>query len=221
MAQPAKFLFDTVFERQPDGRIVAPRGYREADIDAARAEGRAEGYALGREDALVKAEQEAGAMLSAIAGKVTATMSSLETERARLSEDACVLARMVAAKLAATLLATRPTAEIEGLLGDALAQLPSAPHVVVRVNDAWLEAIRPRIDAIARAQGFAGKIIILGEAEIGDCDCRIEWADGGLCRDTRQLAAEVDRMIERHIGTPGRFAGSARTPQQAEPQGDL
>ena len=34
-------------------------------------------------------------------------------------------------------------------------------QVVVRVNDAWLERIRPRIDAIAHAQGFAGRIVIL------------------------------------------------------------
>ena len=220
MAQPAKFTFDTVFERQADGKIVAPRSYRKADIEAARAEGHAEGYAMGRDDALVKAEQNAGAMLNAIASKTTTIVKSLETQRARLSEEACILARMVAGKLAPTLLAARPTAEIEGLLAEALAQLPSAPHVVVRVNDAWLERIRPRIDAIAHAQGFAGRIVILGEPDIRECDCRIEWADGGVRRDTDALALEVDRMIERHIGKSLPPIGVAAPPQSVEPQGD-
>lgn len=221
MAQPAKFTFDTVFERQPDGKIVAPQSFRKADLETARTEGHAEGYAMGRDDALVKAEQNTGNMLNAIATKVTTLVKGLETERAKLSEEACVLARIIAGKLVPTLLADRPTAEIEALLSEALAQMPSAPHVVVRVNDAWLEQIKLRIDEIARARGFAGKLVILGEPDISECDCRLEWADGGVCRDTNALAVEVDRMIERHLGKPlPLFGDDLFEAKSVERQGD-
>ena len=58
---------------------------------------------------------------------------------------------------------------------------------MLRVNDALFDALQRRLAAIAQANGYAGKIVLLADDALAPGDGRIEWADGGAERDTRRL----------------------------------
>ncbi len=58
---------------------------------------------------------------------------------------------------------------------------------------------REKLDEIARAHGFEGRLVVLGEPGIGAGDCRIEWADGGVNRDAAAADAAIGEAVARYI----------------------
>jgi flagellar assembly protein FliH len=60
--------------------------------------------------------------------------------------------------------------------------------------------VRGRLEEIARACGYEGRLVVLGEPEIGVGDCRIEWADGGLTRDRAATDAAIAEALNGYVG---------------------
>jgi flagellar assembly protein FliH len=75
----------------------------------------------------------------------------------------------------------------------------AAPHIAVRVNEGLYAAAREKVDDIARAHGFAGRLVVLGEPNIAVGDCRIEWADGGVNRDPGAADRAIGEAVARYI----------------------
>ena len=86
------------------------------------------------------------------------------------------------------------------LATDCFKQLTTAPHVVVRVNDALHDTARTQLDEIARTRGFEGRLVVVAEAEIAVGDCKIEWADGGIIRNTAKTDIAIGNTIGRYLG---------------------
>ena len=45
---------------------------------------------------------------------------------------------------------------------------------------------------------------MLGEPDIADGDCRIEWADGGMTRDRAAAEALIAETVDRFVAARGR-----------------
>ena len=127
---------------------------------------------------------------------------------ARLEAEAVEVAASVGRKLASELILREPFAELAALATDCFKQLVTAPHVVVRVNDALLAVAKQRLGEAAHTRGFEGRLVVLAEPDIALGDCRIEWADGGLTRDSAKTEAAIIDMVRRYV--------TARAPQMTE-----
>ena len=86
------------------------------------------------------------------------------------------------------------------MLSTVIAELIDEPRMVIRVADEDLDALSERIDTIAARRGFAGKIVLLAETSVAPGDCRIEWADGGVERDSARLWHDIDLAVARLLG---------------------
>jgi flagellar assembly protein FliH len=205
MAAQAKFLFEDDFGQ---GRSkVAETAVSEVAHQAAIAEAEARGYKRG----LGAAEANAAAQLKTDAERRTAAAFermavALEGLAARLKgvedrfeAESVEVAVAVARKLAPRLIAREPLAEIAALATECFGELLKAPHVVVRVNESLYAAAREKLEDIARARGFEGRLVVLGEPDIPAGDCRIEWADGGLKRDLAATEAAITEAVERYV----------------------
>ena len=51
--------------------------------------------------------------------------------------------------------------------------------------------------------GFTGRLVVLGDPDIAIGDARLEWADGGVVRDIRQLSADIDASITEYFAARG------------------
>jgi flagellar assembly protein FliH len=69
------------------------------------------------------------------------------------------------------------------------------PRLVVRVNEAQFDTVNERVQAIATDRAYAGKVIVLADAEVVPGDCRVEWADGGIERNTEATWRAVEQTI--------------------------
>jgi len=181
MAAPAKFLFDMDFSAQDKAR-ERPATPSEVAQKVASAEARAfrDGFEAGQREAKAESDRRAALALEEIDIAIRNIAARYANIEIRMETEAVDVAVAVARKLCSELISSEPLAEITGLVRDCFAHLVSTPHLVVRINDSLYEAVRERIERLAKQSGFEGRLVILAEPEIETGDCRIEWADGGV-----------------------------------------
>jgi flagellar assembly protein FliH len=205
MAAKAKFLFDDDFG---DGAAkVVEATVSEDAHKAAVADAEARGYRNGVNAAEAKtaaelkteAERRSAAAFERIAAALESLRDRLKGVEDRFEAESVEVAVAVARKLAPQLIAREPLVELSALATECFCELLRAPHIVVRVNEALYAVAREKLDDIANARGFEGRLVVLGEPEIAIGDCRIEWADGGLKRDRAATEAAIAEVVERYV----------------------
>lgn len=204
MAAPQKYLFDVSFDMPGPlpGMPGAEPHFTRADLEAARAEGIAEGREAAFAEAAAAVEERIAASLDAIGRHATAMLELREA----LSRDTQVRAigvlRTVLEKAVPALCRKDPLAEIEAMVTECLAEVLDEPRLVLRVSDALFDAVQQRIAGVAQTSGYAGKVILLADAALAACDGRVEWADGGAERDTSRMAHDIDACLTRALAAP-------------------
>jgi flagellar assembly protein FliH len=211
MSAPAKFLFDLDFAA-PRVANTIPLADHQVQMAEAQTHGYAKGFAAGQQEAEAQTARHLAQGLQKIGQTLTAMGAGLQAIENRIEAEAVEVAVAVAGKLAATLVAREPLAEIEALVRGCFRQLTATPHVVVRVGDALYPHILEKLDGLAAESGFAGRLVVLAEPDIRDGDCRIEWADGGMTRDTARTEAAIAENV-------GRFVAALRAPQDISVKG--
>jgi flagellar assembly protein FliH len=210
MGAPAKFLFDIDFAASGKGEAAVPPAEHAAKLAEAEAAAHRKGY----EDAQAEAERRIAEALERIAVSLTEANTALQTIEARLECEAVEVAVAVARKLAPALIEREPFAEISALAGGCFRELIAAPHIAVRVNESVYAAVREQLDGIARAHGFEGRMVVLGEPGIAAGDCRIEWADGGINRERAVADAAIGEAVTRYVSARRSFAAATQEIRQ-------
>ncbi len=88
------------------------------------------------------------------------------------------------------------------MLARFLETMHAEPRVVVRLHDSLLDPLRERLEPVTAAAGYDGRIVLLADPGLAVGDCRVEWADGGIERDSERLWREVEAALARHAPTP-------------------
>ena len=238
MAAAQKFMFGRDFAQEPakPAREAAPEPQPAADappepepepapthseeaLEAARAQAHAEGHAAGLAEGRQAAEAEAEQALTAALDRLAAGLETLVAGEAKAREardretlDLCVgLLR----RLFPALARKHGQSEIEQVFQDALERLRDEPRVVVRCADRHLDGLKERVDGLAARLGFEGRVVLLADETMQPGDARVEWADGGVERDSERLWQDVERAVERALAPPA----PARETETAAPAG--
>ncbi len=197
MKANAKYLFDEDFSSGGKPTITLV----EADRRRADAESQAyrQGFTAGEQQAQTDAAERTAAALGLIADGMERLERSLAGIAAKLETEAVHVAVAVAGKLAPELIAREPFTEISALATESFNHLVKAPHVVVHIGADIYETAKTKLDEIAHARGFEGRLVVLSEAAMAPGDCRIEWADGGVARDRAATLAVIDDVVGRYV----------------------
>jgi flagellar assembly protein FliH len=200
MGAAPKFLFDRDFG--PAAEVKAP-AVPAVEHATALAEAEARGYRAGinaaEAQARTEAERRQALAFERIANGVEQLRASLKRVEDIFEAEAVEVALAVGRKLASDLIAKEPFAEITALADQCFREMISAPHIVVRVNTELYSDAKQRLEEIARARGFEGRLVVMSEGDIAPGDCRIEWADGGLKRDRAATEAAIADAVGRYI----------------------
>ena len=191
MKATAKYLFDEDFSSgaKPPTITLVEAERRRADAESVAYRN---GFAAGQ------AQAQSGA-LAVIADGLERLDKALAGIEARLETEAVEVAVAVAGKLAPELIAREPFAEISALATESFNHLVKAPHVVVHIGADIYEDAKGKLDEIAAARGFEGRLVVLPDPAMAPGDCRIEWADGGVARDRAATLAVIDDVVDRYV----------------------
>jgi flagellar assembly protein FliH len=202
MAAPAKFLFDTDFGANDKSRERAANAAEVAQkVAAAEARAYREGFDAGQREAKAESDRRGALALEEIKIAMQGIASRFAGIETRMETEAVDVAVAVARKLCGALIAVEPLGEITGLVAECFSHLVSIPHLVVRINDQLYDAAHQRIEQMAKASGFQGRLVILAEPEIATGDCRIEWADGGVVLERGAIETKINELVGRYIAS--------------------
>jgi flagellar assembly protein FliH len=193
----AKFLFDEDFatgEKPTITTVEADRRRKDAEAVAYR-----NGFAAAQAQAHAEAAQRMAATLDRIGETMERLSRGLYGVEARLEIEAVEVAVAVARKLAPELIAAQPFAEIEALATECFRQLVAAPHITVQLPEDIYSAVKDKLEDLAQARGFQGRLAVLADADLKAGDCRIEWADGGVNRDVAAADAAIGEIVTRYV----------------------
>lgn len=196
---PARFTFDLDL----GSRQRRSSGVTDASLEAMLQEARADGVAQGLAEAERQTNGRLAAAADSLAGSAAMMARALETAQKQALADAVDLSAAIARKLADSIIASQPSAELDALIAECLTTIESTPHLVVRCHPDLADTIRAATEARIASSGFAGRLIVIGDPEIALGDGRIEWADGGLVRDSASIAASVDEAIANYLDARG------------------
>lgn len=197
MAAAAKFLFDEDFatgEKPTITLIEAERRRVDAESLAHR-----KGFEAGQNQARGEQNERIARALTMLAEQSMRLDANLKSIEARLESEAVQVAFSVAAKLAPELIAREPFAEIEVLATDCFRQLIATPQISIRIAQDIYESAKDRLEEIARARGFEGRIDVTADQALSPGDCRIEWAEGGIVRDHEATLKTIEEAVQRYI----------------------
>ncbi|MTH98431.1 FliH/SctL family protein [Roseibium sp. RKSG952] len=225
MTSPSKFLFDLDFSEPEEQETAAPPSPPEvpvipvAEHRQALKVAREQAFEEGRAAALADLQASQDKLLTdevvRLAGVAETVLQTLDEHQAGREKDAIGLAFLVARRLCAHLIARQPLAETVALVSECLGPLRKAPHLVIRVPEKDVEALKSRIDPIVQEKGFEGRLVILGEPEIARGDCHIEWADGGIRRDRKAIEREIDASMKAYLQAQAAAAKARQTQRTA------
>jgi flagellar assembly protein FliH len=197
MKATAKYMFDEDFSGGGKPTItLVEHERRRADAES---QAYRNGYSAGQEQAQKEAAEHAATALGLIADSMDKLNRALAGIEARLETEAVDVAVAVAGKLAPELIARQPFAEISALATDCFQHLVTAPHVVVHIGAEIHDMAKDKLEEIARARGFEGRLMVQAEEGLKPGDCRIEWADGGVKRDEAATRAVIDDAVARYV----------------------
>jgi flagellar assembly protein FliH len=197
MKATAKYMFDEDFSGGAKPTItLVEHERRRADAES---QAYRKGFAAGQEQAQTEAVEHIATALGLIADSMDKLHRALAGIEARLETEAVDVAVAVAGKLAPELIARQPFAEISALATDCFQHLVKAPHVVVHIAPEIHDMAKDKLEEIARARGFEGRLMVQAEDGLKPGDCRIEWADGGVKRDAAATRAVIDDAVARYV----------------------
>jgi len=225
MAVVRKFLFDNDFGEAPQSTVggarpkgahggaasaptvPAPPMFTEAEMqgacDVARRHGEEAGAARGRNEAVAAFDKQVASALATIAQQTAAIARGVaaEAEAAGKSVD---LALAIVRKLHPALVERQGLAEIEAVLGQCLESLKQEPRLVAYVHSVRLDALQERLTQLSASSGFEGRVVLIGDDEMGQSDCRVEWADGGVEREAGRIWRTIEEALTRYAAAEGR-----------------
>ena len=193
-----RYLFDQDF-RDPGGSAKNLAALQEAEQ-----RGFARGLAEGRRQAAAESEAQLATAMRRLADGAASLLSGLAAQQTQIEEEALAFAVALGRKLAGKALAAQPLEAIADAARTSFHHLRGVPHLVVRVNDALVEAVETQVQRMSRDHGYEGRLVVMGEPEIAPGDGRIDWADGGLVREQARIEAAVAQALS---GVPAAFRG--------------
>lgn len=200
MGEPARYMFDGVFALAQADELEPPR-FEEAELQqaarSAREEGFAAGHAAGRAETLARVEQQLANACDKLFDTLPGLIETADIHRTMTEDSAINISVQMARKLSRALVARYPLVEVVDLFRQAVEEVRAVPHVVLRVHETLADPLSDRIEKLARETGIQGRVIVMGDPDIVPGDARLEWADGGMVRNTAELEAQVDEAVKR------------------------
>ena len=105
----------------------------------------------------------------------------------------------IAKKIAPVALAALPIGDVEAAVRQAMHQAIGEPRITIRAMPQVVEALEPRLAAIAHEEGYEGRVQVAADPAMTGADCRSEWRGGGAERSESIIEDALTALIAQHF----------------------
>jgi flagellar assembly protein FliH len=198
-----KFLFEHSFDnaagaaRAPERKPVT---LKPEQYDALKKESYDLGFAAGQKTGFDEQAERLAATLAEVGQTIEAMIGNMQALQKQSEQGMRRMALAIARKLLPDFTARNGIQEIEAMLNHVMDEMAHEPRLVVRVHESQFDAISNKIGELSAQKAYTGKVVVLADAEIAAGDCRIEWADGGMERNTQATWGEIEKVVAPQDG---------------------
>ncbi len=199
-APARKFLFEKSFDdateihraKVPERKPVT---LKPEQIDELKQQSYEEGMLAGQKAAAEDSYNRLNILLEKVDGAMAQLAESLQSiHESRVQDTRCTVLA-IAKKILSDFVARNGVQEITAVLDEAIADMIHEPRLVVRLSESEFDEVNAKIQDISKQKAYAGHIVVLADADIIAGDCRVEWADGGVERTTKDIWTKVETTL--------------------------
>jgi flagellar assembly protein FliH len=179
-----------------------PPSYSEEELAAAKQEAYKQGFEAGVGEGRAQAESEQAAVdrvLTERTAQFTSAVAPLLADYKQfvlqMRQDMPRVAQVIAQKVAGPALDQNAQTVIENVALTCCQTMLSEPKLLITVHAQLAATLEKKLKDLAAQMQAATDIMVAGNEQMPQSDCRIEWKNGQLERSTEQLWAQVERVI--------------------------
>lgn len=195
------FLFDRSFDagalKAAEEKKAAP-SFTEQELSHAREQSYGQGFVAGKEAALRELQQQQATLLGRIQEHIDILGKDVWMIVAGQKQAAIDIAMSIVRKMVPDLVRKSGPQEILSAVESTVAEMINEPRLVLRINETHFDFVNREVSAMTQRLGYGGKMIILSDNNLGENDCRLEWADGGMERSVEGTLNVIEKQAARH-----------------------
>lgn len=182
----------------PEQEPVVPiiQGYTEEEVAQKVAEAEARGYHRGQEEAQRAQEQSEDTLIKEIGAKLVTLSETKQSLEEKIKEDFRQMAEVLLLKFIPLIQKGMAEQLINKFISDNFHKFVKEPKLSFYFNPEMISKAQEIIGKIAHKTDFEGKITLHKDASIAVDDCRIEWANGGVERNSQRLQNQAKELLE-------------------------
>jgi flagellar assembly protein FliH len=192
-------MFEHSFDGLAAGRAAPPERkpvtLKPEQYDALKQESYDAGFGAGRQAGLDHQAAQVSALFTEVRGRLDLLLQEGPERQRQYEAFVREVAAAAVRKILPSFAAKQGMDEINALLAEAIGEMLNEPRLVVRVNEGEFDAVNAAVEKITAQAAYAGKVVLLADPEVASGDCRIEWADGGMERNTATTLDSIERLI--------------------------
>ena len=201
MSGTRRFLFGEDFRGPTPEETLE----REAAERAAQEEAVRQAFAQGVQDGLrqgaAESERRLAEAMERLSAEASRRFADLDSSIESVESEALAYFEALARRLAGSALAGQPLSAVADAAREAFRHLRGVPHLVARVSNVLIDDTEGLLRRMSREHGFEGRIIVIGDEELGPGDVRLEWAEGGVARDRASFERAIESAVAAAIGS--------------------
>jgi len=190
-----------------------PPTFSEAELKAAEQASYQKGFLAGEQEGRKQAENEQSIVdrklteaVEKFAKSVSPVFNDYRKMALTLQEQMPKAALAIARKVAGHALAHNAQAVVEEIALRCSETMMKEPKLTITVHESVAGTLARKLEQMAARLQSATDIVILRDPAMPTADCRVEWNQGGMERETAQIWQQVERMIEDMTATTTRDA---------------
>lgn len=176
--------------------VVQAVSYSQEELDEAARTAEENGYERGYNAAVSEREKAETVLLDNINNRLMTILADVSTRSTEQEQSALRFAVGLVRKLLPSLEEEVAVEEVEAFISDNFKNFAKEGSLSFRFNPDIIGDIAPKISRLAEKNDFEGKIALHKDDSLGLSDCKIEWKNGGVERNTAHMISQVENLLD-------------------------
>lgn len=172
------------------------QGYTEEEVTQKTAEAEARGYQRGQEEAQSAQEQKEALLVKEIASKLSELYEERRELEEKIKEDFCRMSEVLLKKFIPLIQKSMAEQLINKFISDNFHKFVKEPKLSFYFNPEMITKVQEIIGKMAHKTDFEGKITLHKDETLAPEDCRIEWENGGVERNSQKMREQAEAIME-------------------------
>lgn len=187
-------------ETEPEPEIIEDIiTFTEEEVAEKENKARTEGYEAGYQQAKSEQLEEQNRLLSEINNRLMMLSADMSAQTKDVDNQVVALSRDVIHKLVPVLAKSQAEKLVKTFLEKNFAQFKNENKLAFYFHPQALSFVQEEIARLANIHDYEGKISLHKDETMQLSDCRVEWENGGVERNSTQMLNKADKIFEANI----------------------